>query len=86
MAKFNSNRAIVGEFDKSSGERVVITCGIFHHVPTIDMRVYLSEDGATYTLPTRKGLSLRPEKVRHLINCLEKALVEAEKLEAPMYR
>lgn len=86
MAKHNSNRIVAGEFQKSNGEMVIITCGIFHFVPTIDMRVYLSEDGVNYTRPTRKGLSLRPEKVRHLINCLEKALVEAEELEAPMYR
>ncbi len=85
MAKA-SNLAKIAEFEKSNGQMVIITCGIFHYVPTIDMRVYLSEDGVNYTLPTKKGLSLRPEKVRNLINCLEKALIAAEKLEAPMYR
>lgn len=82
MARTGAARIVAGEFDKCSGELVKVTVGRYGDTVTIDARVYLSENGADYILPTKKGLSLRPEKVRNLIGCLERALIEAEKLRA----
>lgn len=82
MAKKEEARIVSGEFSKCSGELVKVTVGRYGDTVTIDARVYLSENGEDYTLPTKKGLSLRPEKVRNLIGCLEGALIEAEKLRA----
>ena len=74
-----------GEVRKNKTAKVVVTTNEYRGHKFVDLRVFFTNDGdaenATY-MPTRKGLTIKPEMTKELIEHLLKATKQIEKEKA----
>ncbi|MBN2467149.1 MAG: transcriptional coactivator p15/PC4 family protein [Deltaproteobacteria bacterium] len=70
---------VIARFEKNSFEEVRISLTEFRGKDLIDIRVYFQPEGEEEMRPTKKGITISPEKFPELkegILALEKALKE----------
>ena len=73
---------VIARFEKNSFEEVRVSLTEFKGKELIDLRVYYQPDGEEEMRPTKKGITISPEKFSELkkaILTLEKALQEKRK-------
>jgi len=81
QASHAENRKVIGEVRKNKTAKVVVTTNEYKGHKFVDLRVFFTKDAdaedATY-IPTRKGLTLKPEMTEDLIEQLRKAAKQIE--------
>jgi hypothetical protein len=63
----------IGIVEKNSREHVVVSLSEFRGHQLIDVRVYASFDGGEERHPTKKGISIKVERLRDLMDVLQGA-------------
>jgi len=56
------DRTVVLELERREGEKLILSKRTFKGQAYIDLRIFYKNDGGEW-LPTKKGVSLRPEQV-----------------------
>lgn len=64
---------------KNAAEEVRISLSEFHGTPLVDLRVFADFKGEGERQATRKGVSLKVERLPDLIEALDRALEEARR-------
>ena len=74
MATYESENegTVVASFPKNAFEEVKVTVGPYKGQTLVDARVW--RNGADHPIPTRKGLSIRPELLPELVSGLLAAM------------
>ena len=63
---------VVGEIERNPTERLRISTESFKGRDYIDLRIYYEADGGEWK-PTKKGVTIAPDKVDEVIELLSKA-------------
>jgi hypothetical protein len=79
---------LIGEIQKNSTEKIQVSTASYKGHNFIDVRVYYEDDNGEWR-PTKKGITIAPEKVDDLVNLIKKAkeaigIEECPSLEGPM--
>jgi len=61
----------LAKFGKKDNEKIIISQIVYNGLPYIDLRQFFL-GGSGEWLPTKKGLTLSPSKVKNLIDILQK--------------
>ena len=65
---------IIGEIQKNKKEKIIISTNEFKGNKYVDLRVHYEEEGSGEYKPTKKGISLMPDKVPGVIEGILKAM------------
>lgn len=70
---------ILGEIERNPTERLRVSLENFKGRDYIDLRIYYQEDNGEWK-PTKKGVTVSPEKIDEIISFFSKAKEELSKL------
>jgi hypothetical protein len=68
---------LIGVIPKNAAEELRVALTEFHGFDLIDLRIFADFDGAGVLRPTKKGITLRVERLEQLIETLQTARDEA---------
>lgn len=71
-----AERTILGLIERNATEEVQIAINEYKGKKYVDMRVYYTTDEGDSWNPTKKGITIPPEKIEEAIEALEKAKEE----------
>lgn len=70
---------LIGSVQRNSQERLQVALSEYRGSPFIDVRIFADLGGGGDLQPTRKGITVRPDRLADLIDTLEDAKAEAER-------
>jgi len=62
---------LIGEIQKNSTEKIMVSKQAYKGYEFIDVRVYYEDDNGEWR-PTKKGIAIAPDKIEELISLLKK--------------
>ena len=66
---------LIGEIERNKTEKIMVETREYKGVNFLSARIFYQSDSGEW-LPTKKGITVKPEKVNDLIELLKKALTE----------
>lgn len=69
---------ILAEIEKNPVEKIMVTISEFKKKKYVDVRIYFMNDDMEWK-PTKKGVTIAPDLIDHVIEALQKAKQEFEK-------